>query len=321
MTDEFIYNPAGYRNMVKMSSFRYILVEGKDDKRSLMYLIQEFFGERKDIKVHGAHQIKFGNAAGNRERVEEISKSINGKKYAERFVGFVDREFRGFELGDEIKDLIHKHNIMGRLIWSRGHSIENYYFEFVVLERPLRNNSVTLYFDDALDLFKQNIEQIIKLACAIGLAAWQYNLLEATRASIEDWRILEFNASELIINTTRWINSLISKQKIRKEDVITLIDTFQMWSEKVSKTDFNIIRWLCHGHIGITFIWAAYARSVFEVCQRSGCEDPRREAINVLKASETVRFNGCASEWAYQAVNKSCEYPKVIFNHLGLLKQ
>ena len=319
MTDELIYNPAGYRNMVRMSSFKYILVEGKDDKRSLMYLVKEFFGKRNDIKVHGAHQIKFGSNIGNRERVEEICEKINGKKYARRFVGFVDREFRDFELGDNIKDLLSKHNITGCLIWSRGHSIENYYFEFTTLSRPLRHFAVTPYFDDALDLFEQNMEQTLKLACAIGIAAWQCNQLKPVRSSIEDWKILEYNTSQITINKESWMNSLVNRQKIKEADAFTFISTFQMWLIKVSKTDHNLIRWLCHGHIGITFIWAVFARCVFEVCQKSGGEDPRREAINVLRADETVRFNGCASEWAFLAVNNSCDYPMDIFIHLGLL--
>jgi hypothetical protein len=317
--DGLNYNPAGYRNMVKMSSFKHILVEGKDDKRSMKYLIQDLWGKRSDILVHGAHQIQFGINIGNRERVEEICRNINGKKYAKRFVGFVDREFREFDLANEIRDLINKHNILDRLIWSRGHSIENYYFDFIVLSKPLRDYSLTQYFDDALDLFEQSFEQVIKLACALSLASWQCNLLKPAKRCM-DWSILEFNGLELTINTTIWLNSLISKQKVRYEEASVLIDTFQLWLEKVSKTHFNTVRWLCHGHIGIAFIWAAYARCVFEVCHKSGCEDPRREANHVLKADETVRFNGCASEWAKQAPHRSCEYPTDVFAHLGLLE-
>ena len=282
MTEALDYSPAGYRNMIRMSSFKHILVEGKDDKRSLVYLIQDFFGKRPDIKIHGAHQIRFGSDIGNRERVEVICESLKDEGCAKRFVGFVDREFREFDLSEDINDLINKHNIIGRLIWSRGHSIENYYFDFTVLRRSLRHHSVTEHFDDALSLFEQNLEQILKLACAIGLAAHERSLLRPTRSSI-DWKILDFNASSLDVNTTGWLKALIKKQKIRNEDADALIGAFQVWLGKISKTDLNIIRWLCHGHIGLTFIWAAYARCVFEVCQRAKCVDPRREANNVLK--------------------------------------
>jgi hypothetical protein len=56
MTDELKYEPSDYRNMVRMSSLKHILVEGEDDKRCLMYLIEEIFGERNDIEIHGAYQ-------------------------------------------------------------------------------------------------------------------------------------------------------------------------------------------------------------------------------------------------------------------------
>src|SRR5437660_10174463 len=166
MTDHFAYTPAVYRTMVRMSKFKYILVEGRDDIIVFKYLIEEFLGKRSDIRFHGAHQIRFDSGIGNRERVENIVESLKGKKYAKRFVGFVDREFRGFDLDNEIKDVIGKHNVTDRLIWSRGHSLENYYFDFSSLRRPLRHFSMTPHFDDALDLFEQNFEHIITLACS-----------------------------------------------------------------------------------------------------------------------------------------------------------
>jgi 5S rRNA maturation endonuclease (ribonuclease M5) len=316
--NKLIYNPAGYRNMIKMSSFKYILVEGKDDKTTIKYLIRELFGKRSDIKIHGAHQIEFGSKIGNRERVEEICRSIRGKRQTKRFIGFVDREFRGFELENQINDSIKKHNIIDRLIWSRGNSIENYYFEFNILSKSLRHFSTTEYFEDALDLIEQNLEQIINLACAVGLAGYQCNLLTPIRNSI-GWQVLEFKASHIVIKIDSWLNILINKQKIRKEDALKLIDAFQYWFNKVSETDFNIIRWLCDGHTGITFIWAAYACCVFEVSQRYGVKEPQNEATNVLRANETVRFNGCASEWAQQVCKGFCEYPREIFTRLELL--
>jgi hypothetical protein len=319
MTDELNYNPTGYRNMVKMSRFKYILVEGKFDKIALHYLIDELFGKCPDLRVHGAYQIQFGSNGsrkGNRERVEEIAESIGSKKYAKRFVGFVDREFRGFELENGIEDMLTKHNVVKRIIWSRGHSIENYYFEFTVLRGPLRDFTTTSHFSDALDLFEQNLEQILKLACAASLAGLELGQLEKVKCSIT-WELLQFDTSKLSIITSNWLSNL-TRGKLSNEAAQRLISSFQLWLEKLSEVDFSILRWLCHGHIGTAFIWAAYARCVLEVSQRSGGRDPLNEARNVLKAEETVRCNGCASAWAKYAQRKSCEYPKEIFAYLDV---
>ena len=116
MTNEFMYSPSGYRNMVRMSSFKHILVEGPSDKRFLMYLIREIFGQRSDIRIHSAQQIQTTVKMGNREKVEDICEKIGKWKYSKRFVGFVDREFRGFDTEREIKDLIGKSNVIGRLV-------------------------------------------------------------------------------------------------------------------------------------------------------------------------------------------------------------
>src|SRR5579859_489831 len=253
MTDESMYAPSVYRKMVSMSPLKYILVEGDYDKRCLMYLVEEIFGERDDIQIHGAHQIRSDTGAkdrgkvGNREKVEEIAQMIGTweGKYAERFVGFVDREFRGFDLDGEIQDLIGKHNIVDRLVWSKGHSVENYFFDFTVLARPLRHHSVTLFFKDALALFKQHIEQILRIACAIGLAAWKCNLLKRIRGSVADWSIVELSASGLSINIKEWMHNLTTKQKLSHEDALNLKEAFQEWSIKVSASDFSTVRWLC----------------------------------------------------------------------------
>jgi len=51
------------------------------------------------------------------------------RKDAERSIGFVERELRYFDLEDCIHDLIGDHKAVNHLVWSRGHSIENYFFE------------------------------------------------------------------------------------------------------------------------------------------------------------------------------------------------
>ena len=51
----------GYRNMVKMSKFKYILVEGRDYKIALLDSGYELFGDVLDLRVHGAYQIQFGS--------------------------------------------------------------------------------------------------------------------------------------------------------------------------------------------------------------------------------------------------------------------
>jgi hypothetical protein len=71
----------------------------------------------------------------------------------------------------------------------------------------------------------------------------------------------------------------------------------------------------------MTFIWTAFASCVLEVALTTESPDPQQQVPHVRRANETVRFNECAGEWAFQSVNKFCEYPKDIFIHLGLLSK
>lgn len=76
-----------------------------------------------------------------RERVEYVCAKALNTPEARKLVGFVDREFREFEQGDTLRDLLDGHQTVGRVVWSRGHSIENYNLDGYILRQSLRNHS------------------------------------------------------------------------------------------------------------------------------------------------------------------------------------
>lgn len=118
-------------------------------------------GSHKILVDSAEHLIK-GNQSSdfsnNRQKVEAIAHSICQKNYASGFVGFVDRELYKFqwdcESNLELQDVLNSHEVVQRLVFSRGHSIENYVFDLSILCEALEYLSTTVYANSAIQLFK-----------------------------------------------------------------------------------------------------------------------------------------------------------------------
>lgn len=314
--------PSRYRNLISMSEHKWLLVEGGDDKRLFKVIQKELPKNQQEfLHVHSADDFVGDEVSGlgSRERVEHIAATISPRAYSDKFLGFVDREFREFELSDPLQDYLSGHKVTGRLVWSRGHSIENYFFDFSTLRQPLRIFSVTEYFDVALDLLANLLDSAITIACAASLAGKECDLLKLTKKSI-CWDILDIeNESTIVINTEQWKDSFISKHHIQPENAKKLIQSYENWIPKIKRSNFEITRWLCHGHIGLATIWAAYGRCVLHACVQAGLQEPEKEVSHVLKAEESVRFNACADRWIQRILSKECaDIPTEVLSFIGI---
>jgi hypothetical protein len=321
------YNLSDYRASLKFSHHKHILVEGKDDKRVFLLFLDELLERTSspivdNVQVDSAQSlIEFENA-GNREKVEIVCENIVGKSYSEKIIGFVDREFREFNCNPQLSDNLEEHRVIDRLVWSRGHSIENYCFDFDTLRVPLRDFSLTDKFCDALNLFESVFEETIGLACAASLAGDEVGMLSLVKSSADQHTFdIDFDGEpRLKMKTDCWERNLVGRCRTTPEIAEQLIDRFQYWSERVNETEFSVVRWMCHGHIGLSFIWAVYSHCVIKTCQKNGYEErkARAEARRVLKAEESVRFNACAARWVERSLGNQCIYPIQVFDLINL---
>lgn len=316
-------SPGGYRNLLRMSQRSHLLVEGQSDKRLFALLLNEFAtgapaqGPRHGIDIDSAEDlVGFQDGLGNRQKVEEICASVENAPYAERFVGFVDREFRGFEIGSTLGDDVGAHRVLGRLVWSRGHSAENYFFDFATLRDPLRDFSVTEHFDGALDRLETVLEATIRLACAASLAGRECNLLWVVPKV--DWQIVEVSPPAVSLAVAAWQESLVQRQNLTSSQADELAVRVEAWHRVTSTSAYPVVRWMCHGHAGLAFTWAVYTRCVFDVCDDPDARAREAQAKRVLKAEESVRFNACASRWARRALGNECDYPMEVLELLGV---
>src|SRR5437667_7891597 len=257
------FTPAEYRTMIKMSSSgKYLLVEGRSDKRLFQAFFYELFNKVAqatsidNIIINSAEDlIQIDSSLGNRQKVELVCKSIQGTPLASKLIGFVDREFREFNISGVPEDKLSKHNKIDGVIWSRGHSIENYCFDFSILHSPLREHSDIDRFGLALGLFKKIFDSALSLACAISLAAEELGKLQRVCGRIK-WQAIEINLAEVKLRLDILKHELVnrpSKGGLTEEENDLLIECIGKWLRRIEEIDLSCVRWLCHGHIGMSF--------------------------------------------------------------------
>ncbi len=301
-----------------MSLKRRLLVEGADENRLFNRLFDNFDKERIKVDVDDAScLIGFSPPIGNREKVEMVCSQIRGTRFEDKLVGFVDREFRGFQWNSKMEDEYRYHRVDGRLIWTRGHSIENYYLDTKTLEIPIATLSTTSYYREALALFKKNFEIIVRLACAASLVGLEIGNFQIIRNAIT-WEVFRLNNDELNFEFAL-LQSALEQGGIQRKESKYIIDRLTYWISIVSRADFDIVRWMCHGHIGLSLIWASYYRMVFEVSKSNGNTNPRREVSHSINVRDEIRFNVCGAKWIERALGNDDIFPYEVLRMLNLV--
>jgi hypothetical protein len=318
--------PAGYRLYIRNSKKKHILVEGKTDKVAFDY-IKTSLKINEDIEVESAENlVKFedinGNvlAIGNREKVESISQSIveqshnyeiSGKvPYANKYVGFADREMRDFIIGDSIQDALNSHKVLNRLVWSRGHSIENYLLDLKLLSEPFNIFSPE-YSIKSHELLEAVWISMLRLSCAASLTAIETEKLSLITNTI-NWEILEIDPPHIQLNTDHWKQKLIGSNLL-EDNVNEIIERFIFWSGIFDTVGLPLLRWICHGHIVFNILWNSFAVCTYVL---SNDEKLTKE---ILRDKE-IRYKICAHSWSKNVTQDDCEYPSEVFRLLGYEK-
>lgn len=282
------YNLQGYLNLVQMSERKHLLVEGKYDKQFFLLFLYESIPHIK-VDIDTAESlISSERVLGNRQKVENVTETISSKDYASKFVGFIDREYDEFDR-EEIADKLGCHNQISRLVWSRGHSIENYFFDPQIVYESLLGLSSVECFDRAIKTFTNCFETTIRIACALGLTGYEMGKFEIIRSSIHS-DLFDIQSSEIVLQVEKWQNSLKTK-RCTEEEALMAVNSFQSWLEKLKNVSFDTVRWLCDGHSGIEIIWAVYHCCVFT----NTFANSKNEADKIYKVPKDTRFQSLAS--------------------------
>jgi hypothetical protein len=293
------------------------LVEGRSDKRIFEYLRHDLGLTDQDFDIDTAEDlIQSDGILGNREKVEELCCGVvpptqgvladGAASYLDKLVGFVDREFREFDLVPVLRDGLNTHKEFPRLVWSRGHSIENYFFDYAKLRDAFMVlSSATSH--EALRQFSELFDSTLCLACALGLVGQELNMLGKIRASV-DSRVVRVTNSSVCIDQTAWLSLLEKNYGINASSSSVLLEKLRVWTERVEASQKQVVRWACDGHLGFSLLWIVY-----DLCLcRAGQSTP-------IQAEERVKCNLCARLWAMNIKRPQSkeEYPLSVFTLMG----
>jgi len=318
MMGQLIFDIPGYRAKVKMSSLKHLLVEGKSDKRLFTLLLGEMMGPDHQIIVDCAECIKNEDPMGNRDKVEAVCNPLSMTVHAEKIVGFVDREFRGFEISDTLIDNLSTHRSANQIVWSRGHSVENYFFCLEVLKIPLRSITKTCFYEEALSLLESSLPSIIRLAAAVSMAALQTDLLSLLGRSVTS-ELLRPSDSRISVDQEMWLGTLQNRHQLDRTRACAALHAFQLWSSRLEGVNDDTCKWACHGHIGLSVILASYISLLKLVARQNGSSDPRGEAKDIQKLDDATMMCILGERWVSLCKSDSVDSPIETLKEIGFI--
>ena len=310
-------------NSIRMSKSPYIMLEGSQDRNFFDILRQTIQGApahgskySDNVAIATAEEVKSDlQIEGNRRKVEIVSKLVAQTSFRERFVGFVDREFRKFYVSTQITDALRTQRQLERLVWSRGHSIENYLLDFEVLRNPLFDSSENGQIAGiALQHLERNFPEILNVACALGLAGAEAGLLEIVRRTVHFGPVMPPEAP-VLWNVGEWKKSLLDNSHLSSQDSDQLIEQFESCLRTCKASTPSDVRWACDGHLGIRFVWAAYAKYIYCASQAAPGIGPNaaNQRNTVTSITANVRFNHLARSWATMTPYPTPNTPFICF--------
>jgi len=316
-----------YLGAIEMGGEKHLLVEGSSDvevfKKFLDRLISDGFNYRLTIQM--ADNLSISGQAGNRSKVEYVCEIVSQDQRLNSqgiiFAGFVDREFNQFDYENTVFDLLGKHYFERCLFWSRGHSIENYFFEVSIFNELFLDLLNIPWIDQVILKFKDVFDEVIRLACAVGLAAHKLQRSDLVRR-YTNLEHLKIDGNTVTIDLQNWKNHLINKGE-PISSVEELVAKYMAYSEKLASVDLTIAKWLCDGHLGLSFILFTFCCCIKEVyLSVIGSEElDVKNFIDSILGVKKRRFYLCANWWARKVREQKCEYPKELFMHLGILDE
>ena len=322
-----------------------LLIEGMDDRTFFQCLAR-----KRDIslRIDLASDIGDRRVTNNREKVEEVARQVNALSPDLNFIGFADREFDGFSVENETISERNVRRRYGKLIWSHGHSIENYLFDYQLMKDQLRRyysyNDPCGYAENALSSMEEYFHSIMRIAAAVTWAAKEKGFIGTTSQALgtplldtllasEDWRIikhedrvirLDYDVLKAHIEIAGRRDRQYRKSDSEIEDFSDAIRNCYL--PLMGRSDIALVQHLCHGHIGMALIRYAYAMFIENCWRLRGNHqqsDPNDNIGNMLMFSHWISSEDVEHSWVERYASPSGsvrESPVYCFEALGLME-
>lgn len=254
------YTVSGYLSALVLRDKKTVLLEGRNDRKVVARVAAEIAETRKgvltNVVLDSADLVRGDDGPmGNRALVELIHQSVRAT--GTKFAAVVDREFRGFELASVVRDEIGEHRTEnGSLFWTRGHSMENYFFDARFFTSFIKSAFAEAIEAECVMACRSSFDEILIWASAVGITLKENGLIEKghdlgrvshwTRASDGRWR---FDATAF--------SRALAERAIVPGGEERIVGSVEAWRSRLDEAGAKeVVRWVSHGHIGWQLVWS-----------------------------------------------------------------
>lgn len=283
------YDINTYLAFVKMSSKVRILVEGRDDKVHVSNVISLLCKEVKfkvdtAVDLKGICKVTGKNHRAKVEKTHELAKSSS--QYA-NLIFLCDREVRGFAVTTDVQDEIGGHYVDGKLSWTMGHSIENYFLKPEFMEDGFRYLTSSAFKDQAIALFSQCFPSSLRLIAKLTLAAGEFKNVSYP-CGVVSWRSIRVSPSGDVSIDFALINNPV---------IIDFEGVFRSYESCIDTSGLEVCAQLCRGHTAIVILKRIFAACLFFALRTAGDEAAEYEANLFDGINEAIISNALSESW------------------------
>ena len=107
----------------------------------------------------------------------------------------------------------------------------------------------------------------------------------------------EFIGNNIQFSLSKWSHVLSSKIKLDNSRRQSLLESLNSYLVTTQGCDIQTLRWLCHGHIGLSLIWAAFEACIIRTCETESVPNEQRK---IRRTNSTDLFIKFSSQWIKQ---------------------
>ena len=307
------YSIEGYLIALRSRSTHTVCVEGADDLMVVRHCLLQFVGDKDPLNrayvIDSMDIVKSdGTTPGNSEKLKKICALLNGTTFSDKVTALSDREYERFDIDKPEIDLGPFHiNPYGHLHYTRGHSIENYFFEPEYFVRYIEFNHATALTANHRQLLNSNWDRILVQTASLTYAIHEYHYCTKTKGlfAFRHWQ--HVGSDKLEIDECA-IESSLSSRSIPREHSDKILTRARLL-QTVFSTRLAASRWIIHGHVGLDLLCGAIGR-VMAIC---GVKLSTCEAVN---GYSDIKLKYFASQWFDKAKSSNDLFPVTFFERI-----
>lgn len=290
-----------YIAMTAMSSKARILVEGKGDRGHISSLFAVLHPEIK-VRIDLAIDIK-GNckttSSNNRAKIEKIHDFCKSRPTHKKLFFLCDREFRKFELGEQIIDELKGHEVDGNLSFTLGHSIENYFLSDVMLGEGFKFLTASGLKTEAVEIFCDFFDSSIRIVAAASLAA-KILCCAGYPAKLVTLDVIKVSEGGVEIC---WGDDS-SDDFMRR-----FVEKYEECLEIVNATETLVCARFCRGHTAVIILQRVFAACLLHAGNSKDKEQAEYDAALFANVSENSISSALSESWIRRVSTGEASYP------------